>query len=365
VKVLQISTHLNIGGIGSYIVSLSAALKRKGLEAIVASSGGNLEAELQKIPVGHKHIPIDTKFELSLKVFISALRLSKIIKEEKIDIIHAHSRVSQVAALFASRMTGVPFVTTCHGYFKKRARGIFDTWGSNVIAISDAVLWHLVNDLGVKKDRIALIYNGVDAEKFSQRPAEDELVNAKKALGLKGGPVIGTIGRLSPVKGHRFFVGAMRDIISKRPDAQGLIVGSGEEELSLRQLTGSLNISDSIIFVPSAPDTSKFLYLMDIFVFPSVKEGLGLALLEALACARPCVASRIGGIEDIIRKRHNGILVEPEDPGAIAAGVLSLLDDPSAATLMGERGRAVVSERFSLDIMADNTMALYRKVLKR
>lgn len=363
-RILQISTHLNIGGIGNYILSLSSALKSKGAYVIVASSGGNLETELSKYGIGHEHLDIKTKFELSPKVFKSAFALAGIIKREKIDIIHAHSRVSQAVSFFASRMTGTPFITTCHGYFKKRGRGIFDTWGEKVVAISDAVRTHLIEDLGVKSGRIELIYSGVDVDRFSKRYSDIEIREMKKGLGLKNGPIIGTIGRLSSVKGQKFLIEAMRDIISKIQDAQCLIVGSGDEESDLKELAASLNIEDRVYFVPSDPDTGKFLQIMDVFVFPSIKEGLGIALLEAMAAGLPCVASRVGGISDIITNESDGMLVEACDARAITGAVLLLLKDPVFRNQMGNRAGALVAEKFSLSSMADKTMILYRKILE-
>ena len=364
-KVLQVSTHLNVGGIGNYILSLSAMLKKKGLDVIVASSGGNLEGKLSRYGIPHRGLDIDTKFEFSPKVFSSAVRISGIVKKEGVDIIHAHSRVSQAASLFASMISGVPFVTTCHGYFKKRSRGVFDTWGKKVIAISDAVKIHLKDDLGVSEKRTELIYNGVDIDRFSRRYLEREMSALRKELGMKDGPVIGTVGRLSSIKGQRFLIQAMRDVISHVPDAQCLIVGSGDEEFNLKGLARSRGLEDSIYFVPSHPETQKFLAIMDVFVFPSVQEGLGIALLEALASGKACVASRAGGISNVIVNGSNGMLVDVGDVPAISKAVLSLLKNPDLRKEMGSRGMTLVTEKFTLNSMAERIIELYGKVLRR
>ena len=364
-KILQVSTHMNMGGIASYILSLSAALKKKGTSVIVASSGGDLEPELKKINVPHMKLSMDTKFELSPKVLKSAVRLSGIVKSEKVDIIHAHSRVSQASSFFASHLAGVQYVTTCHGYFKKRFRGIFDTWGEKVIAISDAVKIHLENDLNVKDDRIELIYNGVDIDRFSKRYSGEEISGIKKALGLEEGPVIGTIGRLSSVKGQKFLVEAMREVVSKVPSAQCLIVGNGEEREALKRLAGTLGIENSTYFMPADPDTHKFLSIMDVFVFPSIKEGLGIALLEALASGKACVASDIGGISNIIEEGQNGMLVPVGDFKAISGAITKLINDASLRTKLGENGRGIIRRQFSLEIMADKVMKLYEEIAKK
>lgn len=362
-KVLHVSTHFNIGGISNYILNLSLALKKKGVETVIASSGGDLEDVLAKYGIRHEKVDIRTKFEISPKIFLALPRLCGIAKENDIEVIHAHSRVSQVAAFFVSRITGVPYVTTCHGYFKKRMRGIFDTWGLRVIAISDAVRTHLIEDLGVDADRVELIYSGLDTEGFSKAYSGEGIAGFKSSLGLGAGPVIGHIGRLSPVKGQRFLVRAMKDIIAKRPDARALVVGSGKEGPGLKRLAGSLGVEDAVFFAPADPDTAKFLSLMDIFVFPSVKEGLGIGLLEALAAGKACVASDVGGIGSIIKDGVNGLLVPAGDPGAIAQAVLCLLGDAGLRRTMGANGRALVREKFTLDTMAEKVVELYGRVI--
>ncbi len=363
-KVLQLTTHLNIGGIANYILTLSGALKERGMDFIIVSSGGDLEGALKERGIEHRQLDIRTKSELSPKVFKSIFRLRKIIKDEKVDIVHAHTRVSQVAAFFACRLAGVPYVTTCHGYFKTRMRKVFDTWGAKVIAISDPVKSHLKDDLGVPEGRIALVHSGVDIKKFSKYYSTENISELKRDLGIASGPVIGTIGRLSPVKGQKFLVEAMKGVMREKKDAQCVIVGDGPEEDSLKSLTHTLDISGSVHFFKSDMDTCKYLAIMDVFVFPSVKEGLGIALLEALASGKPCIASDVGGIGDVIKNGSSGILVPVGDPDSIAKAILGLLKNSSAAKELGDNGRSIVRKSFSLDNMADNVRKVYEEVLQ-
>ncbi len=364
-KVLHVTTHFNVGGITKYILNLAKALRHQDVDVLVASSGGDLQCELVKSGIQHKSLNIKTKFEFGPKAISSGFMIARIVREEKIDLIHAHTRVAQVASAIASVATGVPYVTTCHGYFKKGSRSFVDTWGSKVIAISDAVGRHLKDDLGVSEPRIKLIYSGVDAEQFSRIYSPEEISDIKRSIGLRSGAVLGTIGRLSSIKGQKYLVMAMKEILAKRGDAQCVIVGSGPEETSLKDLAASLGVSGSIKFIETCSDTHKYLSIMDVFVFPSIKEGLGIALLEALTSGRACVASRIGGIEDIISDGRSGILVDVESPSGIAGAVLRLLDDDDLRRKLGEEGRRMVRDRFTLNIMADNVSKLYREIVKR
>jgi glycosyltransferase involved in cell wall biosynthesis len=337
-------------------------MKAKGVYVMVASSGGVLENAFSDRGIPHKKLNLKTKFEFAPKVLMSALKLARLVRDENIDVIHAHTRVSQVASVIASRLTGVAYVTTCHGFFKKRARGIFDTWGDKVIAISDAVKEHLVCDLGVKDERIEVIYNGVDIDHFTADCTAGEIENAKRGLGLKKGPIIGTIGRLSSVKGQKFLIHAMAEVISKCPDAQAVIIGDGNEDVPLKNLAGSLGISNSVHFLHSVPDTHSCLSVMDIFVFPSVKEGLGIALLEAMASGKACVTSDAGGIRNAIEDGVTGLLTPVGNSDAISRAILKLIENNDMRKTLGSNARSLAIKKFSLDDMAGKMIGLYEGV---
>ena len=156
-KILLLTTHLNIGGISTYVLSLAKALKAKGHDVFVASSGGTLVAELTTGGVSHLKIDIRTKSEISPKVFKAIFDIYRIAKRLDIDVIHAQTRVTQVVGFFASRLCRKKLVTTCHGFFRKNiGRTLFPGWGDRVIAISEAVQEHLVKDFHVKKSRISM-----------------------------------------------------------------------------------------------------------------------------------------------------------------------------------------------------------------
>ena len=364
-RVLHVSTHVNIGGIGQYILSLCGAMKSMGVDCVAASSGGDLEGELEKRAIKHIRINIKTKFEFSPKVFNAAASLADIIREEKIDIVHAHTRVSQVASILASRKTKVHYISTCHGFFKPRlSRKLFDTWGEKVVAISAPVMAHLERDFGVKRGRIELIHNGIDTDRFSKTYSGDEIAGIKRSIGLKDGPVIGTMGRLSPVKGQKFLIEAMKYIIAEEASAQCLIIGSGPEEKALKYLAEDIGVEGRIKFAgPVYQDMPSYLACMDVFVLPSLKEGLGLALLEAMAAARPCAASGIGGISDIIKNETNGILVPVANSAAISDAVVRLLRDRALGLKLAAEGKRFVKENFSLDLMAGKMNRLYREMI--
>ncbi len=364
-RVLHVNTHMDIGGIGQYIVSLTKALKQKRVECFVASSGGELEAELVRLDIRHTRLDMKTKFEFGPKVFHSASRLARIIENNNIDLIHAHTRVSQVASYLASRRTDIPYIATCHGYFNaKLSRRLFDTWGVKIVAISEAVRAHLEKDFNVDPKRIEVIYNGIDLNRFSNIYSKDQIARAKRSLGIQRGDVVGTMGRLSSVKGQKFLIEAMKEVVSRSKETRCLIIGSGREEAALIDLSRSLGLEDRVIFTGAAyMDIPLYLACMDIFVLPSIEEGLGLALLEAMSLGRPCVASATGGIRDIVNDGVNGILTPVGDSGAIAKAILKILSDKDLAKNMSKSSKDFVRGRFSIETMADSMIDLYKRVI--
>ena len=367
-RILLLTTHLNLGGIGVYVLSLAKGLLQKGHQVFVASSGGDLVALLDSFGVNHLAVDIKTKSEISPKVILARKQIARIIKGKNIDIIHAHTRVTQVLAQLVSKKTGVPYVTTCHGFFKRRIfRRIFPCWGNRSIAISEAVREHLVNDFGVRKENIAVVHNGVEIEKFSpDKFSQAQKNELRRNYGLKSArPVIGTVARLSSVKGQRYLILAMKRILKDNPAAQLLLVGDGPEKDRLVQQVEELGIEDKVFFIPPTLDISAPLSIMEVFVFPSLLEGLGLAIIEAQAMGLPVVATDVGGIYTLVKDGVNGFLVHPKEPDALAEAILKLLRDKKLAERFGAQARIQAGRQFSLKQMVEGIERVYREILKQ
>jgi len=363
-RVLLLATHLNIGGVAVYTVTLAGALKKKGISVHVASAGGELVKALEKDGITHSKIGIKTKFEFHPKLFFALLKLLKFVKKEKIDVIHAQTRVTQVLAYILSKLTPVSYVSTCHGFFKTKriSRRVFGAWGDHVIAISDAVRRHLIEDFGLDKTKVFLIYNGVDSGAFSSvGTVEDEKKALKIKLGFERSPVIGSVSRLSPVKGLNYLLLAMKDILKEMPEAKLLLVGEGPSKTYLMELAGKLGIATSVFFALNTTKPQRFLSIIDVFVFYSLEEGLGLSLLEAMAAGKPCVASDVGGVSSVIENDVTGILVPSKDTHALKEAIMRIFRDNELRVSLAERGRALVEEKFSLDGMTKGVIDVYKK----
>ena len=365
-KVLLLTTHLNIGGVSVYTLNLAEGLKNKGIEVFVGSSGGELVGKIQKLGIKHIKFNMKTKFEFHPKLIFTFFKLQKFIRDNKIDIVHAQTRVSQVLGCLLWLTGKVSYVSTCHGFFQEDriGRKLFKAWGDNAIAISDVVKEHLIKDFGLNKDKVNLIYNGVDVEYFSKGLNENEKGALMNTLGFKKAPVIGSVSRLSPIKGLKYLLFAMKDILKDIPEAQLLLVGEGPSKEYLMELAKKLGIEQSVFFALSTTETKRFLSIIDVFVFYSLQEGLGLSLLEAMASGKPCVASNVGGVSSIIENEVTGLLVPSKDTHALKEGIEKILGDTKLSKLLSENGKALIKKKFSREKMTDEVVKVYEKSIK-
>lgn len=369
-NILYLTNHLNIGGITSYVLTLAQAFKKRGHKVYIASSGGKLLSKFIAEGIVYLPIPIKTKSEVSYKILISKYKLLKIIREKNIDILHANTRVTQVLSFFLQRSLSKPYVSTCHGFFKKRLfRKMFPCWGNKVIAISESVKEHLRKDFKVKEEDIRIIHNGIDVERFREQkntclPAgRENREQRKRDLGLREGPVVGIVARLSEEKGHLYLIEAMKSVLSRIPEAQLLIVGNGRMKKELLELTKNLGMEKNIFFLTEVDDTKQVLAVMDLFVLPSFKEGLGLALMEAMASGLGVIGSDVGGIRSLIQDGYNGLLVRPADIQGLSYAILELLQNPDKARSLGNNARIFIEKNFSQEKMALETERVYLECL--
>jgi glycosyltransferase involved in cell wall biosynthesis len=222
---------------------------------------------------------------------------------------------------------------------------------------------HLIKDFSFAEEKIRVVYNGIDVSKAragSKKPKEE----IRNSFGLSSGPVVGIVARLSDVKGHIYLIEAMRGVLDKVPGAQLLVVGEGKTKNSLVELSRRLGIEKNIFFVPKVLDTKEALSVMDVFVLPSLKEGLGLSLMEAMFAGIAAIGSDIGGIRSLIKHGENGLLVKPADVAGLSGAIIELLSDHGKNKALGERAHLFVSSNFSQEKMLSETQGVYLECLK-
>jgi len=362
--ILLLANHLNTGGITAYLYGLCRCLHgHHGIRMVVASRGGNREKDFVVLGVTCVRVPLTTKCEVSPKVLWSYWKLGSLVKALKVDVIHANTRVTQVLAALLARRCRVPYMSTCHGYFKTRlSRRLLPCWGRKVVAISEPVRRHLVDDFRMPPERVVLIRHGIDLKRFTPRtPREKEALRRFWSI-PEGKRLVGHIGRLSVVKGQIYLLEAARTLLARRRDVFFLLVGEGPEKPALKAFIQRWGLQPHVRLAASTKDMSLALSLMDVFVMPSLEEGLGLSVLEAQAQGVPVVASRTGGLRDIIEDGVTGRLVAPRDAAGLADAIGQVLDDAAAAKALRDEAQRRTRASFSAEQMAEATQALYRSL---
>jgi glycosyltransferase involved in cell wall biosynthesis len=229
-----------------------------------------------------------------------------------------------------------------------------------VIAISEAVKSWLVREQAIPAARVSVIHYGIDLARFASATRD-----LREAWGLSDEPVVGSIGRLDPRKGHERLIRAMVAVHRRVPRAILVIAGHdpGGYRNALEQLVGDLGLQGTVRFVGFQSDVPAFLATVDVFAFASDSEGFGQVVVEAMAAAKPVVAIRMAPLTEIVADGESGILVSPRDPESLAEAMVRLLEDREEARRMGRRGRLRAEGLFSADTMSSRTAQLYRDIL--
>lgn len=291
------------------------------------------------------------------------LKFYKKLKESKIDIIHMHgysaATVGRIAAVMAKVKVKVTHVhTTWAHYAKKRIfiEKILSVFTDAIICCSNAVIKSLGDDVKISRKKLKLIYNGIDIERFESNESKN---------GNKDFFSIGCVASLSPHKGHKYLIEAAKDVIGKKTQVKFIIVGDGKLRKDLEDYTKELGIDNYFEFKGIIGDVAEVIKKLDLFILPSCKrEGLGIALIEAMAAGVPVIGTNIGGIPEVIKDRENGFLVEPGSSKALADVINYALENQDKVRAVGKNGYQSVKGKFSQKTMIDNIENLYQELFK-
>jgi lipopolysaccharide heptosyltransferase II len=356
-NILQILPSLDIGGVETGTVDMARGLVERGHKAVVVSGGGRMVKELDAIGVRHYTLPVGKKSLFGM--LRSAGELKNIIRSEDIDIVHARSRVPAITAYFACRSTERVFITTAHGYYKKHLMSEAMGWGKRVIVASNIMARHMASDFGVPYDRIRLIPRGVDLKRFYFRdPGESP----------REGYVIGMVSRITPLKGHSDFIKAVSILRRQIPGLKAVIVGQAPKDKyreDLEILIKRLGLTGVVELTGPRGDVQEVMRGFDILVSATTTpEAFGRVIIEAQASGVPVVATRVGGVVDIIEDGRTGLLCAPANPSDMAAKVLKAYRDRALCISMAIAARKNVETDYTLDKMVDRTVAVYEEALK-
>lgn len=359
------------GGIEEHALSLLARLPARGFRPYLAAPPGLLSmmgAELEAAGVHTLALRRSSVWDFrDAAAFVAVLRL------ERIAVVHSHLFVGSMFASPLARLAGVPAVVeTFHlpevwrldkplkrsFWLDRQVARCVDRY----IAVSAAAARHLAAHKRIPAHKVRTIRNGRDLARF-RPPSAAETAAARARLGVGGAPVVVVVGRLEPQKGHALMIRAAQILVRSLPSLRVIFVGGGSLEGELKARCESAGLARAISFAGYRPDPEAVLAAADVAVLPSRYEGLPLAAIEALAMARPLVATDVEGTREVVVDGHSGLLVPPGDAAALARAVERLLRLPLAAQQLAARGRRRAERQFDLRRQVDQTVSLYCDVL--
>jgi glycosyltransferase involved in cell wall biosynthesis len=290
------------------------------------------------------------------------------MKQLRPDVIHAHDPHGVAMAALALSMSGArtprplpPLIASRRVDFHIKGNAL-SRWKYRqvdcFICASDAIRQMLLSD-GIPADHAVTVHEGIDLGRVAAAPP----ANLHADLWLPhDAPIVGNVAALVPHKGQRHLIEAAAIVVTKVPDARFVIAGDGELRPVLERQIKERRLEKHVFLLGFRPDILSVHKAFDVFVMSSVTEGLGTSLLDAMACAKPVVATTAGGMPEVVVEGETGVLVPPRDHEAMADAIVRLLRDRALRSRMGQAGEARVRERFSSERMVENTLAVYQRV---
>jgi glycosyltransferase involved in cell wall biosynthesis len=388
IKVMHVITRLDYGGSAQNTLLTALGHTRSRFEPVVVTGtagradaqGGQAATDANRsrlVQAGIRCVLVPS-LQRPLRPFADLWALGallRLMRAESPSIVHAHTSKAGILARLAAWMARVPVVVhtphghVFYGHFSRPASWLFlqleRLWArgtARMIALTEAERdEHLERHVGAP-EHFRVIPSGIDLEPFW---------NVADGVGPRpqgfqcpvGTRIVGSVGWLTAVKGHRVLIEAVARLKPAHPELQVMILGSGPLQDELMTLGARLGMGPSIHLLGMRRDVPACLAAMDLFVLPSLNEGMGRALVEAMAAGRPVIASRVGGVPAIVHNRQNGLLVPPGDPAALANAIEELLRRPDWARELGAAGRKTIDLRFGAREMVRAVEAVYDEAL--
>lgn len=365
-KILQLISSIGFFGAENVMVQLTKELKRTDDIIPVAGIIENEATPHREVVEICAKVGIDTATFLCQKKFdLNTIKtLREYLKYNKIDIIHSHGYKSNLYGYFSTIGLPVKRVATCHNWIgdslKMKIYAVLDKYFlkqfNYVVAVSDDVQGK-IKAAGIQTLKTKKIDNGIDICAFKKN---ESLTTLKNDIGIpEDSVVIGCVGRISEEKGHRFLLSVVADIVELYPKVHFVFVGDGVLRESLEKEYNSSHI----IFTGLREDVCDLYQCMDIFVLPSLTEGLPMVLLEAMASGLPVVATRVGAIPTVVQDGKSGLIVSTGNAIEIKQAILNILGDMAHSKKMGIKGREIIEKHYSSSKMAAEYINIYQNIL--
>jgi len=359
VNIIYLIDDLMIGGNTALINVLKYLDRSKyNLKVYCLFGGGAFQENLQRLNIETEILNYRARNIYCL------LKLIKLFRNDKIDILHTIAIGSNIIGRAAGIFANVPVIISSewglvdsrrlwHRFLDK----ILSYFTYRIIVVAEAVKSSLILYEKIAPSKITVVYNCIDMDEYRLNPIIDHKLD-------NTGPVIGLIANFVWEKAHQVFIKAAKLITREYPNAKFLLIGSGEKILrEVKKLVETLNLRENVIFMGHRKDIPELLFTFDVSVLSSVSEGAPMALLEAMASAKPVVATAVGGIPEIVVDKITGLLVAPNDAVALANSILAVLSDKNLSERLGKEGRKRIEEMFDARKVVKNIESIYDAAL--
>ncbi len=297
-----------------------------------------------------------------------AIQFKRLLRQEQVDLIHAHEFDANVQGAFVAALSGIPLVATVHGknyFWEKLRRRLAYRWVSRkatMVAVSEDLKQFIVEKVGISSSLVKVLYNGVDVLPQCDRAVVAE---CRKELGLpENHQIVGVVGNLYPVKGHQYLIAAIPAVLRKCPNTSFVFAGRGQLESELKAQVCRFGVEERVYFLGLRQDIPRILAMLDLFVLPSLSEGLSMAILEAMIAGKPVIATRVGGNPELVIDEETGFLVPPRDSQTLADRLITSLTNKQQSATFAERGKRRAEGQFSLQTMVSSYQSLYDQCLR-
>jgi glycosyltransferase involved in cell wall biosynthesis len=381
IRVMHVLWDLGIGGTQQVVTTLTKYLFMQNcLPFVCAFSDGHLRAEIEKVGVKVEILTTRRHRFRNFPMFLADLfatrrMLAKLIKKHKIEIVHTHS-ILPITLLISTIIgtTGLQgLLCTFHNARFLSSRGrlvrfVFEFFYrliairiNKFIAVSDEVRSAMIQRIGVSPDKIITIYNGVDVQKYES--SLDPVTLRNRYSFDKDALIVATVATLKTQKGHKYLIDAAKLVLTRFPHVHFLFIGDGPLETALKSQVHSLNLSSNIHFLGNCFEIADLLKCSDYFVLPSLWEGLSMALLEAMAAAKPIVATAVSGTQIAMIPNKTGLIVNPGNYFELANAIIELISNSSKSESMGSFAKKRVTDAFSAQKQAEKHIILYQDIV--
>lgn len=381
IRILHIITRLELGGPPILLLDL---IQRLNKERFACSIATGITADSKYDMTGFardKNIKVIIFPSLvrnirPLKDLKALITLCLFLKKEKYDIVHCHTSKGGFIGRLAAKLAGIkiimysPHGDIFKGYFSRSVTNIFVLLEKLIAPFTDRIITlsktgterFLEHGIGARQ-QLTHIYNGIDITDYERIKTGKPEKRAELGLG-KDDFVCATIGRLVPVKGHKYLIDAIQKVVKVIPFAKFLFIGDGDLRSQLLEQAESLEVRNNICFPGARSDIAELLNCIDIFLLPSLNEGFGIVLVEAMAMKKPVIATNVGGIPEIVVNGTTGILVPPKDPEAFSSAIIKLHNNPETSLRMGFAGYERARRLFDITTTVSKFENLYCDLIK-